>query len=376
MNELKKRTWAEISLGNIRHNFLNMRAQLPEGCRFLGVVKADAYGHGAARVAAMLEREGCDYLAVACIDEAAKLRACGITLPILILGPSPAECAVRLAELRITQAVGDIQTAREYSRLLEGTGLTLKVHMKLETGMGRTGFRAGDDNAFEEIKQAVSLPNLIYEGVFTHFAVSDEFGDGFTDVQFGRFMDTIARIERETGHRFEIRHCTNSGAMINYEKVYLDMVRPGIALYGCYPAAEHGKIDLRPAMQLRSRIAVITEHKAGDSISYGRTFIAQRDMRIAVLPVGYADGLHRLLSGKLEVLINGKRCKQVGRICMDMCMVDVTGVPDVKAGDIATVFGHDGGEFIPVEELAEKCGTISYELLCAVSPRVPRVYDD
>lgn len=376
MNELKKRTWAEISLAAIRQNYLNMRAMLPQGSRFLGVVKADAYGHGAVRVASMLEREGCDYLAVACIDEAAKLRACGITLPVLILGPGPAECAARLAQMGITQSVGSLEYAEALSNRIAGTGLTLKVHMKLDTGMGRTGFRASDDGAFEQIKKALRLPNLVYEGVFTHFAVSDEPDKGFTDIQFARFGDTVARIERETGHRFEIRHCTNSGAMINYEKTYLDMVRPGLALYGCYPAAERGRLELTPAMQLRSRVAEITEHRAGDSISYGRTFTAERDMRIAVLPIGYADGLHRALSGRLEVLIRGKRCRQIGRICMDMCMVDVTDLPEVRVGDTATIFGTDGDETVPVEELAEKCGTISYELLCAVSPRIPRVYDE
>ncbi len=376
MSELKKRTWAEISLDNIKNNYRNMRAQLPEGCRFMGVVKADAYGHGAVRVASMLESEGCDYLAVACIDEAEKLRACGITLPILILGPGPADCAVRLAELRVAQAVGDIDSAQEMSRLLEGTGLTLKIHIKIETGMGRTGFPACDDKAFEDIKSLLEFPNLEAEGIFTHFAVSDEYDNDFTHTQFVRFTDTIDRIAHETGHRFKICHCTNSGAMVNYKGTYMDMIRPGIALYGCYPAAEHGEIELQPAMQLKCRVAAVTEHRAGDSISYGRTFIAERDMRVAVLPIGYADGLHRTLSGKLEVLINGKRCRQIGRICMDMCMVDVTDVPGTAAGDIAVIFGRDGEEFIPVEELAEKCGTISYELLCAVSPRVPRIYED
>lgn len=376
MENLKKRTWAEISLENIKHNFLEMRSKLPEGCRFLGVVKANSYGHGAVKVAKMLEAEGCDYLAVACLDEARQLRDAGVTLPILILGPSPADCAAELAELNITQAVGDFETAVEMSRLLKNAGKTLKVHIKLETGMGRTGFDVQSEAEMEKLCKVLKLPGLDAEGVFTHFAVSDEFGDSFTDDQLGRFLNAIEYVEEHSGWKFNIHHCTNSGAMINYKKTYMDMVRPGIALYGCYPAAERGEIELRPAMELKSRVAAITSHKAGDTVSYGRTFTAEQDMKIAVLPIGYADGLHRVLSGKIEVLINGKRAKQIGRICMDMCMVDVTDIPGVRVGDVATIFGHDGDDFIPVEDLAEKAGTISYELLCAVSPRVPRIYID
>lgn len=376
MENLKKRTWAEISLENIKHNFLEMRSKLPEGCRFLGVVKANSYGHGAVKVAKMLEAEGCDYLAVACLDEARQLRDAGVTLPILILGPSPADCAAELAELNITQAVGDFETAAEMSRLLENSGKSLKIHIKLETGMGRTGFDVQSEAEMEKLCKVLKLPGLDAEGVFTHFAVSDEFGDSYTDEQLGRFLKAIENVEANSGWKFNIHHCTNSGAMINYKKTYMDMVRPGIALYGCYPAAERGEIELRPAMELKSRVAAVTSHKAGDTISYGRTFTAKKDMRIAVLPIGYADGLHRVLSGKIEVLINGKRAKQIGRICMDMCMADVTDIPSVKVGDVATIFGHDGDDFIPVEDLAEKAGTISYELLCAVSPRVPRIYID
>lgn len=376
MENLKKRTWAEISLENIKHNFLEMRSKLPEGCRFLGVVKANSYGHGAVKVAKMLEAEGCDYLAVACLDEARQLRDAGVTLPILILGPSPADCAVELSKLNITQAVGDFDTALEMSRLLEEAGETLKIHIKLETGMGRTGFDTRSEPEMDKLCEVLKMPRLDAEGVFTHFAVSDEFGDGYTDEQLGRFLSAIEYVEKHSGWKFNIHHCTNSGAMINYKKTYMDMVRPGIALYGCYPAAERGEIELRPAMELKSRVAAITSHKVGDTVSYGRTFTAKKDMRIAVLPIGYADGLHRVLSGKIEVLINGKRVKQIGRICMDMCMVDVTDIPGVGVGDVATIFGHDGDDFIPVEDLAEKAGTISYELLCAVSPRVPRIYID
>lgn len=377
MEDCKKRTWAEIDLTAIEDNVRNMKAKLPEGCRFLGVVKADAYGHGAVPVAKRLESCGADYLAVACIDEAEELRGAGIRLPILILGATPADYAARLSELGVTQAVSSPEMARAYSEKLTAAGKTLKVHLKLETGMGRTGFDVKGGNV-AAAAEAVRLPGLETEGAFTHFAVSDEPNragcDAYTRKQFQIFLDAVTEIEYETGRKISICHCANSGAMINYPEFYLDMVRPGIDLYGLYPAKERGEIVLRPAMALRSRIAAITDHEAGDSISYGCTYTVTRKTRLAVVPIGYADGLHRALSGKIDILIHGKRCAQVGRICMDMCMVDVTGVPDVQIGDIATIFGSDGGETISADELAEAAGTISYELLCAVSPRVPRVY--
>lgn len=375
MQDIRKRTWAEISLENIEYNFRSMKSRLPAGCLFTGVVKADAYGHGAVPVARRLEKAGCDYFAVACIDEAAALRQAGITRPILILGRTPPYMARELAEMDITQTVSSLADAEEMSRLLRENE-SLKIHIKLETGMGRTGFYTGNAGDFEAIQSVMRLPGLKAEGIFTHFAVSDEYGDPFTEYQFTRFTDTVSALEDSTGYRFRIKHCANSGAMINYRKTYLDMVRPGLATYGLYPAAEKGGIDLCPAMELKTRVYAITEHTAGDSISYGRTYVAPAPRRLAVLPIGYADGLHRTLSNKLEVLINGRRAKQVGRICMDMCMVDITDIPSCAVGDTVTVFGHDGENFLPVEELAEKAGTISYELVCAVSPRVPRVYLD
>lgn len=377
MEECKKRTWAEIDLSAIADNVRAIKACLPEGCRFLGVVKADAYGHGALAVSKRLEQCGADYLAVACIDEAEELRAAGIMLPILILGTTPTELAPRLSELGVTQTIGTLDDARAFSERLAAAGRTLKVHIKLETGMGRLGFdvKRGDVAAALE---AVRLPGLVPEGVFTHFAVSDEPAragcDAYTRMQFRTFLDAVGKIERGAGMKFAIRHCVNSGAMVNYPAFCLDMVRPGIDLYGLYPGSERGALTLRPAMALRSRIAAVVEHEAGDSISYGCTFTAAHKMRVAVVPIGYADGLHRVLSEKISFLIHGVRCPQIGRICMDMCMVDVSGVPDARAGDVATIFGSDGGETISVDELAEKAGTISYELLCAVSPRVPRVY--
>ena len=365
-----KRTWAEIDLGRLYHNYREVRRVLPEGCRFAGLCKANAYGHGAVTIAKRLEEIGADYIAVSCYEEAAELRSAGLKMPILLLAPSPAFLAPDIARLDVQQAIGDIDCARGMSRALAGTGLTLRCHIKLETGMGRTGFAVESEREMAGVRELLTLPGLEPTGVFTHFAVSDEPEESFTLEQFARFTKAVDELENETGRSLGISHCANSGAMVNFRETCLDMVRPGLLLYGLYPGAERGGLDLKPVMRLLTRVAEITEHHAGDTISYGRIFTCERDMRLAVIPVGYADGLHRSLSGKFDVLINGKRAHQVGRICMDMCMVDVTDMPEVKTGDIVTVFGDEP----EATELADIAGTISYELLCAISPRVPRVY--
>ncbi|MEA4893770.1 MAG: alanine racemase [Oscillospiraceae bacterium] len=374
MQENTKRTWAQISLSAIGRNYEEMRARMPEDCKFMGVVKADAYGHGALAVASFLETIHCDYLAVAYIDEARELRKAGIKLPILILGATHPEFTDGLFELDAAQTVASLEDAREYSSAAVRLGKTLKIHLKLETGMGRLGFDVKNGD-ISEVLRALKLPNLEPEGVYTHFAVPDDLGrDEYTKMQFRVFTEATGKIEEASGLHFAIKHCANSGAMINYPQMYLDMVRPGVALYGMYPGPDTGGLRLEPAMELKSRISAVSEHEAGDCISYGCTFTADRKMKIAVLPIGYADGLHRVLSNKMDVLIHGRRCRQIGRICMDMCMVDVTDVPDAKAGDIATIFGHDGQETISADELAKNAGTISYEIFCALTKRVQRVY--
>lgn len=382
MDARMKRTWAEVSLGAIEHNYRAMRAKLTPGTRFLGVVKANAYGHGAVPVSRLLQDLGCEYLAVACLEEAIQLRQAGIALPILILGYTPPDYAAELADHAVTQTVGSLEYARALSAALSGTGKILRVHLKLETGMGRTGFRAFGSNGekgdapgtgIEAAAAAVKLPCLDAEGIFTHFCVSD--GEAqvrdFTHVQFQRFLAGTAAIQDQTGNRFAIRHCTNSGAMLSFPETYLDMVRPGVALYGMYPGPDHGDIPLVPAMGLFSRVAYVERHAPGDTVSYGRTFTVERPSSLAVLPIGYADGLHRVLSNKLMPAVNGVRVRQVGRICMDMCMLDVTGLP-VSPGDVVEIFGPT----VDAGEVADLAGTIHYELLCAVSSRVPRVYVD
>ena len=364
----KIRTWVEISLNDLEHNYREISSRLPDGCQMLGVCKANAYGHGAVRVAQRLQRAGCQWVAVNCYDEAEELRAAGVTMNILLLGPQSANIAVDLATLGVTQSVGSIEYARELNRFLAGTGLRLDAHMKLETGMGRTGFDVHDDSHLDEMIEALSLPHLNFTGVFTHFAVSDENGDPYTQLQFSRFTHAIERMEQATGHRFAIRHCANSGALTRYPEMYLDMVRPGIALYGVGDDAE--RLGLRPVMRLKSCVSTIKVLDPDTTVSYGRTFRTEGKTRMGVLPIGYADGFFRGLSNRMAVQTAYGPAPQRGRICMDMCMVDLTDLPEVKVGDTVEIFGQTQS----VDSLAAILNTIPYELTCAVSKRVPRLY--
>ena len=373
MKDLMKRTWAEIDLSAIRHNYHAIRSRLPEGCRFLGVVKADAYGHGALRVSQLLQDEGAEYLAVSCLDEALELRRGGITMPILILGHTPKKYTGLLIENEITQAVSSLTKAREYSEEAVRLGKTLKVHIKLDTGMSRLGYLCAG-SLFEEgvqnIIDSCALPNLEFEGFFTHFAVSDEpdeDGRAYTQEQFRLFMSVLDAVEKQAGIRFPIRHCTNSGAAVSYPETALDMVRPGLLLYGY---GDDGKLGLRPAMRLGTNVCAIKYYEPGTSVSYGRRFVTTRRTRMGVLPAGYADGLPRLISNQCSFRIEGAAAPQVGTICMDMCMVDLTDIPAAKVGSEVEIFGPNNN----LLALSDAARTIPYELLCAVSKRVPRVY--
>lgn len=375
MKQTQTRTWTEIDLSNLEHNYRALRAMLPQGCRFLGVVKADAYGHGAVQVARRLETLGAEYLAVACLDEALELRQARITTPILILGYTPTERAEALLDNGITQTVYDVEMARALSNAAAAAGKTLKIHVKADTGMSRLGWLCGGEDqsaAVEAIAQVCALPGLEAEGIYTHFANADGDED-YTMLQFTRFLDLLEAL-KERGITFAIRHCAASAAALKFPCTHLDMVRPGIALYGHYPDPSCEGMDgpgLRPVMTLKTRVASVKTVPAGTPVSYGCTHVLDRETKLAALTIGYADGLPRLCSDKLEVLIGGQRAPVVGRICMDMCMADVTGL-DVAPGDEVEVFG----EHLPIEDVAALAGTIQYELLCAVSPRVHRAYLD
>lgn len=374
-----KRTWAEVSLDNLEHNYRAIKNHIPEGCRFLGVMKADAYGHGAVPLSHALCELGAEYLAVSNLEEAIQLRRGGVRAPMLILGYTPASFADTMVFMDITQEVHSLEYAKELDTALAGTNYILNVHLKLDTGMTRIGFFAYDhERTLPELLEVCGLPHLHVEGVFTHFCVADSKApedEAFTRTQYARFTAMLDALAAH-GIRPELRHCASSGATILYPELALDMVRPGIATYGHAPSEDaEGILDLRPLMTVRTTVAQLREIPAGTSISYGRTYTAERDMRVAVLPIGYADGLLRGLSGKVSFRIRGKMARSVGRICMDMCMVDVSEIPEIRVGDEATLFGYDtDGTLLPCERIAQQAGTISYEILCGISKRIPRIY--
>ena len=373
MNDQTKRTWAEVSLDNLVHNMHCIRAHLPAGTKYLGVVKAFAYGHGALPVAKALEDAGADYLAVASLEEALELRDAGIRLPILILGVTPPEDLPALLEHGLTQTVACEADAIACSQLAAARGEKLKIHLKVDSGMSRLGFLCDEANmagAVAAMARVCALPGLAVEGIFTHFAVSDEPAADCVDYtrrQFARFTGAIAALEAQ-GVRFALRHCAATGGTLFYPEYALDMVRPGLLLYGYGDASD--KLGLKPCMALKSRIVAVNHYPAGTKISYGGTYTTARDTRMGVIPVGYADGLHRTLSNQLWVWTKDGFAPQRGRICMDMCMIDLTELPGVGLGDVVELFGPHAD----LNEMAAQAGTIPYELLCAVSRRVPRVY--
>ncbi len=371
-----KRCWAEVSPENLLHNYRALRAAIPEGCRFLGVVKADAYGHGALETARLLEKAGADYLAVACLDEALELRAGGVKMPILILGHTDAAYTRALIDHDITQAVTGLRETEAFSAAAQSFGGVLRVHMAVDTGMSRLGFLCTGgsfDQGAAELVRASSLPNLDAEGVFTHFAVSDEPGEDnerYTREQFRVFTAAIDAA-KALGVRFKIRHCANSGAVLHdLPEFALDMVRPGLLLYGY--GDEAGRLGLRPCMRLVTRVLTVKTYAPGTTVSYGRRYTTERETRMGVLGIGYADGLPRLCSNRFSVAVPGGTAPQRGSVCMDMCMVDLTDLPAVQPGDEAEIFGPAAD----LNELSRTAQTIPYELLCAVSKRAPRVLKD
>ena len=369
------RTWAEISLGNLEHNYRALRSCAPDS-KFLATVKANGYGHGSVPVAKRLVELGADYLAVACLDEAAELRRAGIAAPILVLGYTQPELAGEVVALDVTQTVFTPELAQALSEAAGASGKRAKIHLKADTGMSRLGVLDHDpQRAAADIAALCALPHLEPEGIFTHFANAD--GDeGYTMLQFTRFLDVLKELEEKYGRAFEIRHCAASAAVLHYPCTHMDMVRPGIALYGHYPDPGCEGLDgpgLRPVMSLFSRVAAVRDFPAETPVSYGCTAaFGGEGGRTAVLPIGYADGLHRTLSNQGSVWLDGQPRPIMGRVCMDLCMIGLDGEAEVRPGDVAEIFG----ERLPVEGQAELAGTISYELLTAVAPRVPRIYKD
>lgn len=366
------RAWAEISLEHLADNYRLIRKGLAPNCRLLACVKANAYGHGAIKIATALEALGADYFAVASLDEALNLRQANITSPILIFGHTPAEHTGALITENITQAVYSLAYAEELSHALSKTKQTLSVHLELETGLGRLGFPAITEVP-HDAKAALCLPYLDFEGVYTHFSVAD-MNETYTKLQAARFQTAVAYLEDTCNHRFHIKHLAGSAGLLQSQDLHFDMVRPGLALYGISPNPSMFPVPLKPLMSLKARIMQVRDCAEDEFVSYGKTHLAKKGDTLAVLHLGYADGIPRILSGQMKVLVHGQKAPQVGRICMDMIVIDVSKIPNVQMGDIVTVFGKDKGKQICVSELAEKAQTIPYEVLCGIAPRVIRVY--
>jgi len=380
MEQFLKRTWAEIDLNKIEKNYDICRSMLRDGVKMMGVIKADGYGHGAVAYAEIFSQKGCEWFAVSNLDEALQIREAGIETPILILGFTPAEKAEVLAFNNIAQAVYNREYAAALSQNAVAQGVQVNVHIKVDTGMSRIGFlyQDSEDDAatIDAIEAACKLPGLYAQGIFQHFAVADcgEEGEVYTRLQYDLFLDVIRRLQKR-GTDFELYHCCNSAGASEYRDLQLNMARLGIVIYGLTSSdLVKEQWGIEPVMSVKSVVAMVKEIEAGTTVSYGRTFTAANDMKIATIPIGYADGYTRRLSGNgARMIIKGAYVPIIGTICMDMCMVDVTGL-DVKAGDAVTVIGKEGDKAVTADEIAAKSGTINYEITCDISKRVPRVY--
>ena len=372
---MEKRTWAEVDLDAIAHNMREIRKITDKNAQIMAVVKADAYGHGFLETAKTLLDNGADRLAVAVLQEGKQLRSRGVDVPILILGASSPDDAEDLINFEITPNVFDLEFAKALSYEAEKKEKVTKVHIKLDTGMTRIGFVADDgDNSkiIDEILQVSKLPYIEIEGIFSHFSTSDEFDREYTLMQFRRFMSVVNALE-ERGLHIPIRHICNSAGIMMYPEMHLDMVRPGVILYGMYPSDEVDKsrLDLIPAMTLKSRITLVKEVESGRGVSYGKEYITDRNTKIATVPIGYADGYLRRIAEKGCMMVHGEKAPIIGRICMDQCMIDVTNVHNIDKGDEAIIFGREG---ITIDTLAEWLETINYEVACVIGKRIPRIY--
>jgi len=365
-------TKAVVDLGAIAFNIRSLKRHVGFGPLFMAVVKADGYGHGIVPVAKTAIKAGADWLGVALVEEAILLRSAGIKNPILVLGEAIPQGAGLFVENNITATVCSVETLDAINMAAESSGSKAAVHIKVDTGMGRIGLFPEEVLPF--VERIRSLKNVYLQGIFSHFAAADEEDKGYARKQLQKFKDVLATLEAR-GIRIPIRHLAGSAATIELRESHFDMVRPGISIYGAYPSPEvDHSVPLKPAMTFISAITFLKEVSEGTAISYGRTFVTKRQSRIATLPVGYGDGYPRLLSNKGEVLVAGKRAPVVGRVCMDMTLIDVTHIPEASLGSEVVLFGRQGDEEILVDEIAAKAGTISYEVLCSITKRVPKEY--
>ena len=362
-----KRVCARIHTGAIIHNFNEIKKQIPYDTYIMPVIKADAYGHGALTFANLLKGDA-DYFAVATVAEAVELRCNGIINPVLVLGHTFPEEQEEAVANDVILTVTSYDDAVSISAIAQSQKKEALIHIAVDTGMGRIGFKP-DEESIAIIEKIASLKNIKIDGVFTHFATADEADKSFTKVQAERFFNFVKELDAEY-----ICHCGNSAAIMQHKSASFNMMRPGIILYGLYPSDEVDRsvLDLKPVMELVSHVSFVKNIGKGDTVSYGRTFVADKQMRIATIPVGYADGYPRLLSNKGRVIINGEYAPIVGRICMDQFMVDVTDIENVKVGDKVILIGSHGDKTVGADEIARLTGTINYEVVCGISKRVPR----
>lgn len=374
--ESYQRVWAEVNLDAIWENMVHMKENIAENTKILAVIKTDGYGHGGVPIAKMLEQ--LDFMfgyAAATYEEAHVLREAGVKKPILILGYTFPYCYEELIREEIRPAVYRRDTVEELAAAAAKVGKKAKVHIKVDTGMGRIGITP-DEEGLEFVRFLIEHPELEVEGIFTHFAKSDEADKTSANHQLELFQNFIDKIQTELGITIPVKHCSNSAAILEMPQANMDMVRAGITTYGLYPSEEVSKdiVPLRAAMSLYSHIVYCKTIHSGQSVSYGGLFTAQKDTRVATIPVGYGDGYPRSLSGKGYVLIHGKKAPILGRVCMDQFMVDISEIPEAMDGDKVTLLGMDGTERITAEELGELSGRFNYEFVCDLGKRIPRVY--
>jgi len=364
-------TWAEVDMKAIEHNYKKVRKLVGKTTNIMVVVKANAYGHGTVEVSAVLEKMGVDYLGVATTDEAVRLRDHGIKTPILVLGSVLPEEVRVLIEKNITLTLCERDLLDVVKKETFSCGVKAKVHIKIDTGMGRIGI--WHEEALNFIKNLAQEKSIVIEGIYTHFSSAGR-DDFFTNYQIEAFEKLLKQLE-EFDIRIPLRHAANSIATVDFKRSHLNLVRPGLIIYGMYPKHTFPKlIKLKPALSLKTKIVYIKDTPPGRSISYGRTYVTQKQTKIATLPIGYADGYARNLSNRAEVLVHGKRAQVVGKVTMDQMMIDVGHIKGVKVGDEVVLIGKQGREEIRTEKLARLAGTIAYEFACGISNRVPRVY--
>jgi len=363
-------TVAAVDLDALAHNYGEVTRRIG-GRKVLAMVKAQAYGHGAVAVAKRLSALGVSMFGVALVEEGIELRNAGISQPVLVMSPVFADQAEAVIEARLTPVVFNASVVRALSAAAVKAGVSQAVHVKVDTGMGRLGLTPEDAAVF--VPEIAGLPAIVVEGAMTHFADADLRDKQFAATQMERF-EKFLKIVEDRGVQVPLRHAANSAAVLEYDRALFTMVRPGIMLYGCNPLESGGDAGLRPVLSLRTKIAFLKKMPKGTPVSYGRTFVTQRESFIAVIPAGYADGIDRGLSNRGEALVRGRRVPIAGRVCMDMTMLDVTDVPGAAEGDDVVLIGSQGQERITADEVAAKIDTISYEVLCGISSRVPRIY--